>query len=616
METSVIVKSFAKPIIQEVFSLLRGYLKKEQSPNEIEYNIESHITEIINWSENVQFFEMHKPKSTDECTINLQFDIPRKFRSSKHNEIEEENDLLKFPGNLLIIGAPGAGKTTTLKRLSRYIFLEEPEYKEDQIQFPILIKLRDIKDSIYFHIAKTLGIYVREETTESYDKSVGRKVPKTEYFIGKDYIEIAIQKILNISNALLLVDGLDELPREYKSKYESEISGLGNKLTSSKIILTSRSGGYLNQIEGFRILEICPLTTGQINEIIDKWADDPERFKTTLSKYPYADTANRPLFLNQLIMSFNYYGDLPQQPAEVYERIINLMLVKWDLHRKVKRKSKYSDFNPEKKIKFLSALAYELTYRKKSKVFTSNDLTSTYQSIHKKFRLPKNEAELVTEEIESHTGIISKTTDRKYEFSHLSLQEFLCALYIVREPIGDMSPIYLKEYPPPIAIAIAISSSPEKLLSSLILREKNFSNISSESLKILLSRLLIEDPVFTESGELGMTFMKLLFEFSDDQELLSIIEHFLSFKEIILSMCSIMQWFTIDIEKSNSQYYYFSKRCILGSKLQVKTPDEGKISKNMVSKIMEECCFNFHDNYEGYYTFSRDKKIRGHPIVP
>ncbi len=604
MDAALIIKSTAKPIIQGIFSLLKDSLNKGQSHKEIEFNIENHITEVINWSMNVQFYGMHQSKDTDECTIDLNFGIPRKFRSDTYNEIKKEIELLSLPENLLILGDPGAGKTTTLKRLSRYLFLTEPVSKEEIVKFPILIKLRDIETSICRRIAKIMGIHLREEKVAKINEVTGKKLYVYEYFIGKEHVEIAIPKMLNKSNALLLVDGLDELSSKDKEIYESEISAISNKLTTSKLILTCRSGGYLQQISGFRVLEICSLDDDQINRIIEMWADDPVKFKSTVVKYPYHDTINRPLFLNQLIMSFNYYGDLPEQPADIYEKIINLMLIQWDLHRKVKRTSTYTGFNPEKKTRFLSAFAYDMTYRIKSKIFTRNDLVMTYNSIHRKFRLPSGEAELVAEEIESYTGIISKTVNKKYEFSHLSLQEYLCASYIVREPVGDLLPIYLEEYSPPIAIAVAISSSPERLFSSLILREKNFSKISDESLITLLTRLLIEDPIFTESLELGMSFIKLFFRFAENKSTLKHIEKYLECDEIMFSIGSVMMRFSVSVEESNSEFYHFIKKAELGSTLQIETPKGGKIPKSIVLRIAEECCLDMVENLGGYI-FSR-----------
>jgi hypothetical protein len=586
LDPSILAGILAKPVIQGMFSLLKEQFNKDQAPKDIKVKVENHLTEIINWSENVQFFEMHKSKNTDDCTVKLQFGIPRKFRSSERKEIEEESDLLKMPGNILIIGDPGAGKTTTLKRISRHTLFSETELEKYHDYFPLLIKLRDINTSIYVEIAKTLGFVVREVRKKITGKTT-LFIGEVEHFIGDEKLDVVIPKLLNKSHILLLVDGLDELPREHKGQFESDFTKLGNKLTTSKIILTCRSGGYSHYIDGFTVLEICPLEDFQINEIIQKWADEPEIFKSTLAKYPYSDLANRPLFLNQLIITFNYYGELPNQPSEVYERIINLMLIQWDLHRKVRRKSKYADFKPEKKIKFLSAFAYNLTYKIKSKTFTKKDLISTFQKIHNKFRLPPNEAELVAEEIESHTGIISKTTDHAYEFSHLSLQEFLCALYIVREPIGEMSSIYLKEYPPPVAIAIAISSSPEKMLSSLILRDENFSSISNESLKILLFRLLVEDPVFSVSTELGMAILKLFFLFSEDTELISVLEEYTKFDEVINSICTSINLFRVDMEKSNGVNYYIVRRCSFLTKLQVQTPEGGPVPRFLLERIMK-----------------------------
>ncbi len=610
MDVSAIVKVCAPPVINSIITLLKGHMENERFSNEIEIKIENHLLEVLGWSDKIQLFGMYKPNYTDDSTVDLSFGIPRKFRSSKNNVIEEEAALLTTPEHLLILGDPGAGKTTTLKKIARRILLSAPDCDADIFQFPVVIKLREATLPLYHQIATVVGIDIREKKVTQFvyvkKNGISEKKEKTvtRLYVGNDHITVALPKILNESRALLMLDGLDEMPFSQRKDYENDIKQLSHSLVTSRIIVTCRSGGYVDHLSGFYVLEICPLDDNQIASIINKCANCPDKFNEALSKYPYADTANRPLFLNQLITTYNYYGDFPNQPVEIYERLINLLLTQWDLHRKVKRQSKYSTFYPEKKMRFLAAIAYELTYRIKSKLFSEKDLIVAYNRIYKRFGLPKKEAELVAQEIESHTGIITQSTDRRYEFSHLSLQEFLCAFFIVREPTVDMISMYLQEYSPPVAVSIALSSSPENFFSSCFLRGRNYYSLSNESIKELLSRLLIEDPMFSESPELGMSFMKLLFEKGIDEGLLQTIQNYFKYEAVVLSIGSVLSCFGVLKGEPTDELYYLSKLSNLNipGRLREVTPEGGAIPKTIINFVMDKCLLKLHE-FEAFYAF-------------
>jgi DNA polymerase III delta prime subunit len=617
MDVTAIVKAVATPIINGLFSVLKNYSEKDQSESDIEINIETHVKEILNWSEKIQFFEMHKPNLTDDASIELSFGIPRKFRAEGVNETVSEDYLLELNDNLLILGDPGAGKTTTLKRIARKLLINEPLHENDQYQYPILIKLRDIEqsntspDNIYREdedgnritkhridlvsnkLAEIFGLKISEKISEKEELNGNKKIKiiNVKYYIGDDLVDIAISKILNNTKTIVMIDGLDELPSSVRGAYENSIVNLASRLRESKIFLTCRTGGYVNRLNGFTLYEICPLTKIQIDNVIIMWANNPQAFMNALTTVPYSDMTNRPLFLNQLIITYNYYDDLPRQPCDIYNRIINLMLIKWDKDRKVIRESKYSDFHPDKKIKFLSAIAYELTYKIKSKIFDIKELVIAYHRVCDRFSLPVGEAEQVAQEIESHTGVIAKTTDNKYEFSHLSLQEYLCAYFVVRDPTLDLIPIYLELYPAPISIAIALSSRPEVMFSNIFLDDALLSNIPKESIKIMLSRLLMESPGFSANEKLGLSFFKLMFIANDDHEFADCIDRFFMIPVVLDSIKSVLPYFYVDKHKSTKKIFHIAKKTV-PHELYSLTPEEGEISAYLFRKFKSACSFN------------------------
>jgi flagellar biosynthesis GTPase FlhF len=80
----------------------------------------SHFDEICRWANSIPFIGLTNPKKTNISTIELM--IASNIRTSKNSNIIHEVDILNSNDNILLVGAPGAGKTTTLKRLIlRYV---------------------------------------------------------------------------------------------------------------------------------------------------------------------------------------------------------------------------------------------------------------------------------------------------------------------------------------------------------------------------------------------------------------------------------------------------------------------------------------------------------------
>lgn len=508
MEWTPIATTLIKSLVEITKARLSKLVRSSPLAEPLDRCLERHLTEVSNWSSRIQFLGMSTPEQTDHSTVSLDLSTePRKFRStiSPLRQFSEES-LLADSNNYILLGDPGAGKTTTLKRLARKLFLEEPSSDEDIYQYPIVIRLRELKagDSLYTTISRIFGLKVEQRAIE------GVKPEEMASFIGKERIEYLIPQALNATNAVLLLDGLDEVPGGFRQLLENEIAAIGYSLAGSKIITSLRSGDYTRSLDGFNSLEICPLTPEQKLSIAEKWTPKAKEFMEALHRTPYSDLADRPLLLTQLLFLFKAYSSLPEQPALVYRRLLKLLLENWDSERKINRPSKYSGFEPDRKMAFLAHLSYHLTYKIRTTSFSRSNLIQAYSSIYRPFNLPEHEAEQVAREIENHTGIIVEAGLDRYEFSHLSLQEFLCAEHLVRDPFPERLENYLSQYPAPLAIAVAVSSNPGDWFAGLILKSTNYGAFTSTSMVSFLSRMLKERPFFDVSIPLGLAIIKLM----------------------------------------------------------------------------------------------------------
>ena len=509
----------ASGITADLFGLFESHgIKPKESQPEVYENIQLHLLEVLNWSRVVQFDGMSEGEETDDGTIALELDtIPRRFQGKVGGISKKIRDsvLLEERKHYVLLGSPGSGKTTTLKRLARTVLLSAAN--AGGWQYPVLVRLAnfDVKLSLWRMIADAIGIpYEGRLAKEQNDREEGslHRNEIFEYVVSATPLDIIIPRILDSTGAIVLLDGLDEVPLDRRDFLERDIEILALRLGSSKIILTCRSGDYNRPFANFSLVEICPLELTQVEEICSQWLEKPREFLAALSALPYYDLAMRPLFLCHLIVDFRNSGSLPDQPADVYRKMVRLSLEKWDKERRISRPSRYSRFDPDRKLDFLAALAYHLTYSTKTKIFSTKILLRVYSVICDDFGLPPSEAEQVAQEIETHTGLILETRGN-FEFSHLSLQEFLCAYYLLREPFADFLLNYLQEYPSPIAVAVSLAVNPSNWFAGLILAKHGRQNLNERTLPTFLSRLVQEQPHFSRSEILGFSLISIMFEY-------------------------------------------------------------------------------------------------------
>lgn len=468
----------------------------------------------------------------------------------KNQELSEHilvKDLVNFNKSVVILGDPGAGKTTSLKRVA-LAFLTN-EVKANKNKTPLLIRLRDMdqnENSLSKEILGILGAKVKYE--DEFSKAYKEKFE----------MRLVTQMLSNI-NCLLLLDGIDEIT---VSKRQNVIKQLRELMLHSKdyfVIATCRTADFMYSFENTTVFVIEPLSDKQIRDFAVKWlgqnkgGDLVKRIRNT----PYGGSEVLPLNLAHLCAIYERTGSIPEKPRTTYRKIVRLCLEEWDEQRSVIRTSRYSYFDIDRKEDFLKAISYSLTIRLRSGSFSHDDLEEAYLEVYEKFGLPKGEAKNVAREIESHTGLILEIGLDNYEFAHKSLQEYLCAEYILKLPKIPVDICTL--LPNEMALVVALSSDANGYFREVVHVAIDVDKKPINAFVFpFLRRLILEKVDFQHSHDLGKAAISLYSEtnyptkgqlqlpFDFELDVLNELVIFFQLPEIQTSVSQILETSTVE----------------------------------------------------------------------
>lgn len=129
---------------------------------------------------------------------------------------------------------------------------------------------------------------------------------------------------------------------------------------------------------------------------------------------------------------------MPAQRNRLYEHALYTLLREWSAEKRINQEEIYQGFNIPLEILLLSELAYN--------GFTSNRFCCTQfklvgdikDFLSQNLNAPRNlDGEKVLDAIAIQQGIFVERAWGLYSFSHLTLQEYLAAQYIVRQGLID-----------------------------------------------------------------------------------------------------------------------------------------------------------------------------------
>ena len=241
---------------------------------------------------------------------------------------------------LLILGEPGAGKTTFLLRIVKSLVADTEENLS--LPIPVIFNL-----SSWANKRKNITQWLIQELVSNY------KVSKS---LARHWIQN--------QQLLLLLDGLDEVKTEYRDACVKALNEFMQNYGETEIVVCSRVKDYeslSNRLAIQRGVCIQSLTTEQINDYLDRAGNQLQAVKTLLE----TDTAlqelvKSPLMLNIITLVYKNVTieDLPQVDSveEHRQHLFNSYI-----QRMFARRSTNKVYPEEKARNWLNWLAYKMS---------------------------------------------------------------------------------------------------------------------------------------------------------------------------------------------------------------------------------------------------------------
>ena len=362
----------------------------------------------------------HAEKILHECDNSLEISLLEAFRQTGQRNQQ----------GIVILGDPGSGKTTHLKRLLLHCLREGPEELHlDANMLPVFLPLRELDD-----LDKGIDSFIQKQFSSPH--------LDTPHDFGKELLERG--------NLLLLFDGLDEVADlKLREKVARWIVDAVACHSTCRFVVTCRFAGYSETVRlsaKFLEMHIRPFNSEQAEAFIRKWyniverglAKDPdqaaglasEKADNILARLKESDfraqrvfeLTHNPLLLANICLVHRHRGTLPAKRGKLYEECIGILLENWRGAKGITVSVSAQDG-----CRALQPAAYWLHSEDGRTRATAKELAPHIEPVLKSIKWKKGSASDFLSTIRDESGLLTGWDQDNYGFMHLGFQEYLVA---------------------------------------------------------------------------------------------------------------------------------------------------------------------------------------------
>lgn len=400
--------------------------------------------------------------------------------------------VIKENNRIVILGDPGAGKTTLMRFLSLNYSITIKEHRErvydregndyGKVMFPVFVRIANFADAF----SRNRSLTFRDYLLTSYDGGD----------VDRNIMWHVISSAISSGEAIVLLDGLDEIVdasdrAEIGRRLEQFVASCHSR---TNVIITSRIAGYreaplaredfavstftirdmeFSQIEKF-LKNWCPAVERSItpsapeSEIIRRAKTEIDEILESVTENPgVRRLASNPLMLTILALIHRSGSRLPSRRVELYELAVKTLLEDWELARGIGNQHIVTE---SEALRLLGPLAYWLHDAKSRGIASEVEIKKMLaETLATSRGLSVDDAKIdqavndFLRRVRQHAGLFVERAPRQYGFMHLTFEEYFAARELLRKRGESASRIFQHRHIPrweePILLAIAFLSN-------------------------------------------------------------------------------------------------------------------------------------------------------------
>lgn len=360
-------------------------------------------------------------------------------------------DVLKEHAGLVLLGDPGAGKSTFLKYLTLQMALGQGEELGLGGRLPVLVPL-----AAYANALEDADIRLDDFIADYFCHTCG------DLPVGD-----MLRDALKAGRALVLLDGLDEVKvLSMRSTVVERAMAFYNfhRRAGNKFVLTSRIVGYREvrpSAQGLVEGTLVDLDDEEIAGFVERWtaalerqAQGPEsavaraeaereqrELLFAIQNNPgVRQLAANPLLLTILAVMKRQGVTLPDRRVELYDQYVKTMLSVWNRARSLTGRAAGPELDVVQTVRILAPLALWMHQVNPGVgLVKREDLRRRLEDIYRERGEadPEAAARVFLADVHEHTGLLLERGPGEYGFIHLTFEEYLAGVAIALRGQGN-----------------------------------------------------------------------------------------------------------------------------------------------------------------------------------